>query len=135
MSFETELTKEIETMDKLKDFLNFTPSFFKSECLTDKVKEMCVAKLCDAIGIRCEYNYKNIFFDFFSSIMGQAISEKLNLNLCLDDYNLRFVKFESVNLIKSAGVILDCKEIDEAFIDVYELADKFKWVMRELKKV
>ena len=135
MDFELELQKETEKLEKLQNYLNFAPSFFKSKCLTEKVKEICVAKLCDAIGIRCDYNYKNIFFNFFSSIMGQAISEKLELNLCVDEFNLRFVKFENVNLVKTAGLILERKEIDEAFIDVYELADKYKWVMYELKKV
>ena len=122
-------------MNKLESFLNFSPSFFKSESLTERVKEMCVAKLCNEIGIRCEYNYKSGFFNFFSSIMGQAISEKLNLNLCLDDYNLRFVKFENVNLVKTASSILEDKCVNEAFIDVYELADKYKWVIDKIKKV
>ena len=135
MDFEQNINKEIETMEKLGGFLNFMPTFFKSETLTERVKEVCVAKLCDKIGIRCEYNYKNQFFNFFSSIMGQAISEKLNLNLCLDEYNLRFIRFENVNLIKTAGTFLNEEEIDEAFIHVYELADKYKWVMHELKKV
>lgn len=128
------VNSENEILSRLNSYLNFSHSIYYAEKLTEKIKEVCVAKLCDAIGIRCAYNYKNVFFDFFSSIAGEAISQKLNFRLTIDEYNLKFIKFDDVNLVASALTILNMKEIDEAFIDIYELADKYKWVINKLKK-
>ena len=116
-------------LKKVNDYFKTSHTLRLEDNFNDKIKEICVSKLCDAIGIKCAYNYKNVFFDFFSTIMGEAISTKLNLNLGMDKYNLKYLRFDDVNIINSATSMLDLKEVDEAIIDVYELADNFKWVI------
>ena len=62
--------------------------FFKMDCpilqsttIQETIKEICVARLCKSIGIRCEYNYKSTFFEFFSQIIGEAVCDKLHIKL------------------------------------------------------
>ena len=60
MDLEQNINKEIETMEKLESFLNFMPSFFKSETLTERVKEVLpnfVIKLALDVSIITKTNF------------------------------------------------------------------------------
>ena len=122
--------------------LNEVCKFVQIDCPTlssntpeEKIKEICVARLCKDIGIRCAYNYKNDFFDFFASIIGEAIVNKLKINLTIDKFNLKYVKFKNVNLINTAQQLLDKNsKIGDAFIAVYDFTNEYKDVIYKLKK-
>lgn len=130
--------KEFEIENELEKLQNFC-SFVEMEVPTiydnvkTAIKQLCVERLCKTIGITCAVNVKNEFFNFFSCIVGQVIVEKLNLNLHIDDFNLKYVKFGNVNLIFSAKMLLENDNLDEAFINIFNLADKYKFVIELLR--
>ncbi len=116
------------------DFLNYERNKILSTTLKEGVKELCVGRLCQALGISCAYNFKNEFFNFFSCIMGEVVSNKLGHNLEIDEYKLKYIKVENTNLINSAHEMLNNPNMDEAFINVYNLAKRFKHLILELKR-
>lgn len=126
-------TKDGKILKAVKDFVKIDYPEIDGG-VEENVRAICVARLCKAIGIRCECNFKNAFFDFFSCIMGEVIVQKLGFRVKIDDYNLKYVKFEDVNLIYTASTFLENPNLDEAFINVYNLADKFKHLIAKIKK-
>ena len=122
-------------VEKVCAFLKLKKPTLKSSSTKENVKELCVVKLCNVIGLTGNFNYKSEFFDFFSSIMGEAICEKLSLKIHVANDELRFVKYEHVNLVLTVKEFLDEKIIDEAFLDAFNLVDKFKHLIKKLKKV
>jgi len=126
---------DIETINKVCQFLKFErPNIFS--CTTNEIiKELCVARLCKAVGITGSYNYKSAFFEFFSSIMGEAICEKLEIKTHIASEELRFVKYEHINLVNELKYYLDNETIEEAFLDAFDLADRYKYLIPTLKKV
>lgn len=116
------------------EFLNFERKKILSAGLKDGVKELCVGRLCQALGVECAYNYKNEFFNFFSCIMGEVVSSKLGHDLGIDEYKLKYIKVENTNLITSAQTMFENPNMDQAFIDVYNLARRFKHLILDLKR-
>ncbi len=131
---QTKAENDYEILQAIKDYVDIEYPVINGS-VEDNVKAICVARLCKAIGINCAYNFKNTFFDFFSCIMGEVIVNKLGIKIKIDNYNLKYAKFEDVNIIYTASMLLENPNLDEAFIDVYNLADKFKHIITKLKKV
>lgn len=115
---------------RICDYLNIKKPMLHSETPTEIIKELCVAKLCLAIGLTGSYNYKSDFFTFFSEIMGEALCEKLSINLRVARDEIRLVKYEGVNLVEQAKKFLNNDLIEESVLDIFELADKFKYVVK-----
>lgn len=111
-------------------FLGLERPKMYSHTVIDAVKELCVARLCKSIGITGTYNYKSDFFNFFSSIMGEAVCEKLNLKIHVASDALRLVKYEHINLVEEAKAYLNNETIEEAVIDTFNLADRFKYLIK-----
>ena len=120
---------------KVCNFFNIDKPKISSKTTNEAIKELCVMRLCKEIGITGIFNYKSDFFDFFASIMGEAVSEILNLKTCVACDELRFVKYEHINLIDQVKIYLEQETIEEAFLDAFELADKFKYLIPKLKKI
>lgn len=116
------------------EFLQFERANILSKTLKESIKEVCVGRLCQALGINCAYNFKNDFFNFFSCIMGEVISNKLGHNIEIDEYNLKFIKVENTNIIYSARTMIENPNLDQAFIDVYKLAHRFEHLILDLKR-
>lgn len=129
-----ELRREEEILSRACKFLNFERAKILSVTLKDGVKELCVARLCQALGVGCAYNFKNEFFNFFSCIMGEVVSNKLGHDLGIDEYKLKYIKVENTNLITSAQTMFENPNMDQAFIDVYNLAKRFKHLIFDLKR-
>ncbi|MBO5954572.1 MAG: hypothetical protein J6Q13_01230 [Clostridia bacterium] len=124
-----------------ENIINKICEFFKLErpsligcSVEENIKELCVARLCKAIGINCSYNYKNDFFSFFSNIMGEALCEKLNFKIHVAGAEFRYVKYDHVNLVEEIKFYLDTKCVEEAFIDAFNFVDKFKYLIPQIKK-
>jgi len=115
-----------EIIKKVCEFLQCNKPVITSSETTEIIKEICVARLCGIVGLTGRYNYKSKFFNFFSSIMGEAISLKLNLKIRIASDELRLFKYERINLIDETIKYLNTESIEEAFLDTFELADKFK---------
>ncbi|MCQ2556326.1 MAG: hypothetical protein MJ149_03240 [Clostridia bacterium] len=120
--------KEQQNLDIVCDFCNEQqPTEFQN--LVDAIKQVCVAKLCKVVGIRSKYNYKSRFFDFFSGIMGQAICDKFNLNVVVAPDKFRFIRYDGINFVKRSVEFLNNPDVEDAFIDVFNLVDDHKNLM------
>ena len=133
ISYTNELNIDAE-IEKIYEFFNMNNIKLHGETLQDFIKELCVARLCKAVGLS-NYNYKSDFFNFFANIMGEAVCEKLEIKAHVACDDLRFCKFEHINLIKTVKSYLDKSSVEEAFLDAFELVDKFKYLIPKLKKV
>lgn len=114
---------------KVLDFLGLEnhESFLSGDGLDDLIKKLCVSKLCQVLGIRCAYSYKSPFFVFFSCLAADAIATKLNIKIGQAPCILRLIRYNNINLIEKAYEMLDDFDVDEYFIELFNLADKFKY--------
>lgn len=115
-----------ENIDKIKRYLELEYFKFSTTDAVEQAKETCVAKLCEVLGIKYTYNYKGIMFQIFSSVMAEAVCNKLKINLKIADDNLRLVKYNGVNFVEKAKSFLDAEDIDEATLDIFNFVDKNK---------
>lgn len=124
-----------EIVSNITEYLNLNKIDLTSDTLTENIKELCVAKLCNVIGITCKYNYKSDFFELFSSLTGEALCDKFNLKMHIANDELRLIKYERINLVEKAKAYFLNENIDECILDIFNLADKFKYLIPSLKKV
>ena len=124
-----------EIVSNITEYLNLNKIDLTSNTLTENIKELCVAKLCNIIGITCKYNYKSDFFELFSSLTGEALCEKFNLKIHIANDELRLIKYERINLVEKAKSFFLNENIEESILDIFNLADKFKYLIPNLKKV
>ena len=92
----------------------------------EQIKEICVAKLCEILGIECEYNYQNQMFQIFSSILAQAICEKLKIKKNIASDSIRLFKYNGINFIEKAKMFLNSEDVDEAVLDIFNYVDEHK---------
>lgn len=98
----------------------------ESENVVQGIKELCVKKLCLVVGIKCACNFRNPYFNFFGCVMGQAVCNKLSLRYTIAPAGLRLVKYDGINFILRAEQYLNNPDIEEAFIDIFDLTDDHK---------
>ena len=122
-----------EVIKKVCDFLNIEKTT-NNENVEEAIKELCVKRLCKTIGLTGKYNYKSDFFEFFSCVVGEAICDMLSIRIHLACDELRFVKYEHINLVHQVKNYLTHETIEEAFLDSFELIDKFKFLIKNIKK-
>ena len=133
VTYKNEINEDNE-IEKIFEFFNLETIRLNAKTLQEKIKELCVIRLCKAVGLT-NYNYKSDFFNFFASIMGEAVCEKLKIRTHTACDELRFCKYEHINLIDMVKSYLDESSVEEAFLDAFELVDKFKYLIPKLKKV
>ena len=131
---ENDIGKE-QAVKKVCDFFRLDSHTTAEIYAGDIIKELCVARLCKAIGLAYKDNFKSEFFNFFSCIMGEAVCQKLGLNIRIASDELRLVKYDNVNLVKEVKSYLDNETVEEAFLDAFNLVDNFKYLIPMLKKV
>ena len=129
-----EIDREL-TITQICDFFKFERPILVSNTTNETIKELCVARLCKAVGLTGVYNYKSDFFEFFSSIMGEALCEKLKIKTHIAGEELRFVRYNQINLVNELKMYLDTETVEEAFLDAFDLVDKFKYLIPKIKKV
>lgn len=129
--YKIEPLEEGQMLDKLKDYLHLPDFTFTSETIEDKIKEICVAKLCEVVGIKCGYNFKNEYFNVFAIIVGEAVCEKLNFNLHIANDKLRFVKYEHINFVETVKNFF-CEDVEEAFLDAFNFIDEHKNILLKI---
>ncbi|MBR6778920.1 MAG: hypothetical protein IKM43_02065 [Clostridia bacterium] len=121
--------KEI-VFDKVCAYLKIEKPKMYSETIEEGIKELCVARMCKSIGIKCAYNYKSKFFNFFSMVVGEAISQELDLRLSIADAEIRLIRYDKINLVNQIRFFLISSNVDEAFIDAFNFLDKFKFLAK-----
>ena len=115
-----------ENIEKIKKYLELEDYKFLNIEAVEQAKEICVAKVCEVLGIKYTYNYKGKLFQNFSSVMAEAVCNKLKINLKIADDNLRLVKYNGINFVDKARSFLDAEDIDEATLDIFNFVDKNK---------
>lgn len=121
-------------LNKVFSYLKIDNFNVSSEDACEAIKELCVARLCKSMGIRCKYNYKNDFFEFFSSVTAEAVCRHLNLKYNIVDEFFKFYRFEHINLLEEVENLIKNEDVDEAFIDIFLLMDQFKYLMPMFNK-
>lgn len=124
----------MQTINKICSFFKMDVPTLKEQTLEEIVKQICVIRLCKAIGLSGISNIKSEFFDFYSCIMGEAVCEKLQIKLRIASDELRLVKYNHINLVDKVKSYLNNELVEEAVLDAFELADKYKYVIELLKK-
>ena len=64
--------------------------------------------------------------------MGQALCNNLKLQLTIAPAGLRYIKYDGINFITKAEDYLNTEDIDEAFIDVFDLTDDHKEIIKKI---
>jgi len=116
-------------------FLEMDMPIFSSSSVEERIKELCVIKVCNCLGIKYVYNYNNRFLEFFSSVMGEALVDKLNLNISIAGPEIRFVKYNHVSLINEVQKYLNNADKNEAFIDAFNFLEDFKFLAIKLQAI
>lgn len=119
------LNNEIK-LNKACSFLKMDMPIFFSNTIEGKIKELCVCKVCSSIGIKCACGYRNGFLDFFSAVMGEAVSNKLNLDVEIACPAIKLVRYNHLNLVNEVEFFLDNQDVDEAFLDAFNFLERFK---------
>jgi len=117
----------ITAIQKVKNFLSLQNFLYNNNVsLVDNIKAMCVKKLCNVIGIKCECNYKNEFFNYFSSITGEAICQLLNIPITIAEDNFRLIKYNHINFVEHVKNLLNNEFLEDAYVDVFNFLDNNK---------
>lgn len=127
-----ELNKEV--VDNISSFLKLKNYQIQSKTTKMAIQELCVVKLCRVVGLTGYFNYQSEFFSLFSNVMGEAICNHLGIRICIACDELRLIKYERINLIDCVKEFLLNESLEEAFLDAFELMDKFKYIIPQLKK-
>lgn len=127
-SIKYEEKEKNQILEKLCCEIDIKMPVLTSTTLKEGIKELCVAKLCQTIGITCDYNYKSEFFEFFSTITGQAVCDIMNLNLNIASDELRLFRYDNLNLVEYVKFLLNSEDYYEAFLDAFNFVDKYKYL-------
>ena len=128
-------TEERNTNRAIKmvaDFFKITDYKINDESPVEQIKRLCVLRLMKAVGVNSKYNCKSEFFEFFGFIMGEAVCEHLNIKIRIAPDNMRLVKYENINFVVAFKEFLNNDILEEAFLDAFELADKYKHLIHEI---
>ena len=121
-----EIEKKVCELLNLKQDLNHTNS------IENFIKKATVKKLCEVVGLTGKYNHESPFFKFFSNIMGEAVCEVLNIKIRIACDEVRLFKYSGINLVEKAIDYLKTESVEEAFLDVFEMADQFKFLVDKI---
>ena len=118
-----------ENLKEIRRFLELNDFQFEPEEEIEQAKAMCVAKLCEVLGIGCAYNYKGPMFQIFSSVAAEAVCQKLKIKKQIAEDRIRLFKYNGINFIEKAKLFLDTYDIDEAILDIFNFVDKNKHLL------
>lgn len=117
-----------EILERICEYVGVDmPNLYSSD-FADNIRQICVYKLCNVIGIKCSCNYRNEFMTFFSDIAGEALVIIFGLKFHIASEELRFISYDHVNLVNLGCKLLKQEDKDEAFLDIFKLADEFKYI-------
>jgi len=119
-------------IEEVCSYLRLEKPTLSSDIIEENVREICVAKLCNTMGLKCPYNFKNDFFDNYSIITGQAICEHLHIRVHIANDNIRLVRYEKINFVQYVTDLFDTEEVDEAIVDAFNFSQKYNQIIRSI---
>ena len=122
----------VRQISMVANFLNITDYKINDECTAEQIKRLCVLRLMKAVGLSGKFNCKSEFFEFFSMVMGEAVCDRLGINLNIAPDKLRLIKYDNINFVTLFKEFLNNDLLDEAFLDAFTLADKYKHLIPEI---
>ena len=131
---ERNLQSTEEIANKVCKFMNMDEPVLFSKTSVETIKEICVAKLCKVLGIKCAYNYKNEFFSVFSSLAGEAVVRILDIKISIAPYYLGCVRFDGINFIERMIEILNFPNKEKAIFDAFNFVNKYKHLIPNYNK-
>ncbi len=112
-----------QIFEKVCSFLEMPmPDLIETEFVR-QFRELCLIKLFYAIGVGNKYNGKNRFFGFVSLVLGQAVSDVLNLGITIAPDYLRLIKYDGINFVNQIKQFLQTEDLENAMIDAFDLCD------------
>lgn len=132
MFFNKENSMIDETIKTIKQFLDMEDYEFISEEKDEQIQEICVAKLCDILGVEFAYNCQSGMFQIFSIVLSEAISQRLRLGVRFASDELRLVKYNGINFIDKAVELINNPDVDEAVLDIFNFVDEHKKLLINL---
>lgn len=115
--------EEEEILLKVCSFLEMEKPELTQTGFIAQLREICAARIFDAIGVRNMYNRDNKFFAFLTLVMGQAISDVLNLHLHIAPDCLRLFRYDGINFVNDIKNFLINQDIDTAMLSTFDLID------------
>lgn len=112
--------------ERVKIFLQMAEYKLWGKDIAEKIKNLCIAKICDVIGINCEKCYNSKVFQIYASILGEAVCVKLMTENHVLNEELRCVSFNGVNFVEKSTYFLNIFEVNEAILDIFNLVDDHK---------
>lgn len=125
---------EKNILEQVENLLGSEKQTYKDDLLIDNIKEACVDRLCVAVGVNCDYNYKSDFFNFYAEIFGQAVLDVLGINMIIASDVVRLFKHNHINLVEQVKKNIEEKLMEEAVLDSFDLIDKYKFLIPHIKK-
>ncbi len=119
-------------LNQVCNYLGCDRPVLNSYHIEDNIREICVAKLCQTMGLNCEYNFKNGFFDNYSMITGEVLCRRLNIHLHLANDNLRLVRYQKINFVQYVYELFDIEDVDEAIIDAFNFARRYHHIISSI---
>ncbi len=121
-----------QILNKICTYFNMDKPILSSDEICENIKELCVAKLCKTMGLKCAYNFRNQFFDNYSIITGEAVCMRLNINTHIANDNIRLVRYDRINFIRYVSDLFETEEVDEAIIDAFNFSQKYGQVISSI---
>ena len=116
-------------------YLNIDRPILTSLTIEDRVCEIMASKITRIIGIRCQYNYKNPLINFFSSILGDVVLDKLGFNFTVA-HKFKYIKYNGINFEHEVAKIFDLGlTVDEAIAQSIHFLEENKFYVAELNQV
>ena len=117
--------KDDLALQKVCEFLKVDSTLIEPSNVVQEIKDACELRFARAMGIRYGYNHKAPYFEFFGSIMGEAVSQHLGLNIQIAPDKYRLVKYNGVNLVNSVRHMLETCFVEEAFVKAFEFLEGY----------
>lgn len=126
------IQKKNDVLDDAMRYLGLEGYKLTSQDLVENIKELCVARLCRAIGIDFNYDYRHDYFMLFSNVVGEAVCRSLGIGLIVGSPVVRLIRYNGVNLVDKAYEILNRFDIEEAFLDLYQFIEDYRDIVPKL---
>lgn len=118
--------------ERVKMFLGMFGYKFCGNGTAEKIKNICIAKMCEVIGVDFKLCLNSKLFQIFGSILGEAVCVRLMLDIHVANEKLRCAVLAGVNIVEQTLYYLKHFDVDEAVLDAFNYLDEHKTFLLEI---